>query len=590
MLKIIKIILASVLFSSLIIGCGGSSSNNTTQAPTDDPGEEPVDNADDPDRSPFLPPPITLSNQFADVTRDSGIQFQSGYIRPVSNRDIESIVKTGVAAGDYDNDGDVDFFIVRGDIGPNLLYRNEGNLEFVDVAKDAGVDLTKSSEENYRHSGPIFADMDGDGDLDLFIGGVDGDPSQLFENNGDGTFINVTSGSGIHLLSALNNLSATFGDYDLDGDLDLFISHWGTPRDYTNPGDTQHLWRNDTDAEGIKFTSVSLSAGIAPSILTFEDPLARQRTRDWTFTPSFARINDDLYPDLVIASDFNFSQVFINDQDGSFSNATNTNVIIDGNGMGSALGDYDNDGDLDWFVSSIMATADSSNTTPTPLSQIGNRLYRNTHGEFEDFSDFTLVQDGGWGWGSCFIDFNNDGKLDLYQTNGWPLLSEFGGFPTDTSRAFVQGQSAIFEDRAQDLGLHDTLQGRGVVCGDFDQDGDTDILQMHDGATLWRNDASSGDANWLSVSLQGKAPNTQAVGARIYVVTESGSAGTLTENSQMREIMVGNNFMSQNPTDQLFGLGEHDTVATLRIEWPDGEVTERHNLDANQMITIDSPQ
>ena len=105
----------------------------------------------------------------------------------------------------------------------------------------------------------MFADMDGDGDLDLYLGGLDGDPSLIFANNGDGSFSDVTVGSGIDTMTSEHNISAAFGDYDLDGDLDLFVAHWGTARDYSSPGDTEHLWRNDTDAGGSKFTSVSES-------------------------------------------------------------------------------------------------------------------------------------------------------------------------------------------------------------------------------------------------------------------------------------------------------------------------------------------
>ena len=147
----------------------------------------------------------------------------------------------GVAAGDYDNDGDIDLFVVRGNRGgSNLLYRNDGDNTFTDVAGAAGVALTNVTAA-FRHSGPMFADMDGDGDLDLFIGGVQGDPSFLFQNNGDGTFTDVTAGSGLDLIAAEQNISAAFGDYDLDGDLDMALAHWGTARSNANPGDCTPL-------------------------------------------------------------------------------------------------------------------------------------------------------------------------------------------------------------------------------------------------------------------------------------------------------------------------------------------------------------
>ena len=124
---------------------------------------------------------------------ETGIDFQHGYENPTANS-MPEMFAGGAAAGDYDNDGDIDLFIVRGDIGPNLLYSNRGDGSFIEVAENAGVAYTKSpaGSQNYRHSGPTFADLDGDADLDLFIGGIEGDPSKIYQNNGDGTFTDVS--------------------------------------------------------------------------------------------------------------------------------------------------------------------------------------------------------------------------------------------------------------------------------------------------------------------------------------------------------------------------------------------------------------
>ena len=528
------------------------------------------------------PPPARPQEQFSDVTASSGINYTNGLVNVLDPADLGLIASSGVASGDFDDDDDIDVFIVRGDIGPNLLYRNSGNLFFEEVAASAGLAYTRSATENYRHSGPMFADIDGDGDLDLFLGGLGGDPSLIFENNGNSTFSDVTAGSGIDTLTATDNISAAFGDYDLDGDLDLFVAHWGTQRDFLSPGDTQHLWRNDTDASGIKFQSVSESAGISPTILTLPDGLATQQLWDFTFAPTFARINDDLYPDILSVADFNYSQFFINNQDGTFSNATDTDVIIDGNGMGSAVADYDNDGDLDWFVTSIECHQDSD-CNGGLLSKIGNRLYANQDGAFVDKTNEAGVASGGWGWGACFIDFENDGDLDIYHTNGWPLTDDLNEFMLDVSRAFVADGLGRFEDKAEELGLADTEQGRGVVCADFDNDGDVDILQLHrsaaGAATLWRNDNDSN--NFLSVKLNGAMPNTQAAGARIKV-----TSGVTT---QMREISIGSNFVSQNPTVQTFGLGSATQADVVTIQWPDGLISILTDVQAGQFITADHP-
>jgi hypothetical protein len=510
--------------------------------------------------------------QFGDVTAASGINYVNGYVvLPPADSEYDRVAPAGAAAGDYDGDGDVDLFVVRGDVGPNLLYRNTGNLVFEDVAAQAGIAFTKSATENYRHAGPMFADMDGDGDLDLFLGGVEGDPSIIFSNNGDGTFTDVSAGSGIDTMGAQYTISAAFGDYDLDGDLDLFLAHWGTPRDFISPGDTENLWRNDSDASGIKFTSVSVSAGISPTIINLPDPLTVRDTADWSFAPAFARINDDLYPDILSVADFNHSAIFINNQDGTFTNATDVAVIIDSNGMGSAVGDYDNDGDLDWFVSSIKDTRE--------IRRIGNRLYRNNNGVFEDATLEAGVASGSWGWGSCFIDFENDADLDIYHTNGWP----FADWRADLSRAFLSNGAGQFEEKAAELGLDDTQEGRGIVCADFDNDGDIDIFQQHRdtelSATLWRNGTSGN--NYLKVKLNGLPPNTEASGARIYIT----AGGT----TQMREISIASNFVSQNPTVQTIGLGSAAQADELRIQWPDGLETLLPNVQAGQTIEIDHP-
>ncbi len=515
------------------------------------------------------------------MTDASGITFTIGFAEDMRNKEVPIVAPSGVAAGDYDGDGDVDLFIVRGDLGPNLLYQNQGGMRFVEVAAEAGVAHTRSGNRVWRHGSPALADLDGDGDLDLLVPGLDGDPTLVFANAGDGTFADRTPGSGLDTMRAEYTLSPAFGDYDLDGDLDLALGHWGTPRNFIGGvGDTETLWRNDSEGGRIRFTSVSEAAGIAPSVILNADPRISQRSFDPTFTPTFARIDDDPYPDLLMVSDFNFTQVFINNRDGTFRNVTDHEVIIDGNGMGSAVADYDGDGDLDWFVSSILAVGAD---VPTHLSRIGNRLYRNDDGVFVDATDTAGVADGGWGWGSCFMDFDNDGNLDIYHTNGWFEFDHFGGFTTDQSRAFLSNGAGGFAERSQSLGLNDAEQGRGVVCADFDSDGDLDILLLHgnpdNAATLYRNDTQG--SSFLGIRLLGQRPNSSAVGARILLTAQG--------REHMREVTLGSNFVSHNPTDQVFGLGEADQVERLRVLWPDGEKTELQAVAVNQYLDIEHP-
>ena len=556
--------------------------------------------ADDGEDSTTATVTITVSDTetevlFADATSGSGISFERGYTvppdsevnLPAQDADAREF-GGGVAAGDYDNDGLVDLFVVRGDVGPNLLYRNLGNNTFEDRAGQAGVAFTRSATENYKHSGPGFADMDGDGHIDLFIGNIEGDPAKIFRNNGDGTFSDVTEGSGLDTMNARYTLSSAFGDYDLDGDLDMFLAHWGTPRPKDSeanpwPYSTENLWRNDTENGFIRFTDVSLEAGIAETIID-DDPQGSfgGEGHDYTFSPSFARINDDRYPDIVVASDFRTSRYYTNNGDGTFTDATDREVIKDGNGMGSALGDYDGDGDLDWFVSSIWSEPKEDGEQDF---KYGNRLYRNDGGVWSDATEAAGVRDGGWGWGSCFADFDNDADLDIYHTNGWVAVErwEAYGYERDTSRLFLSDGAGVFAEVAQETGVADTERGHGVVCGDLDNDGDVDIFLMHrnenNAGTLWRNDTSL--HNYLKVKLNGLSPNTAAAGARI----------TLTANGQdqLREVIIGSNFTSQNPLVQVFGLGV-SSQAEVSVEWPDGETTAAATYSANQLVTIDHPE
>jgi enediyne biosynthesis protein E4 len=463
----------------------------------------------------------------------------------------------GGAGGDVDGDGDVDLFVLRGDLGPARLFVNQGDGTFVDQAPAAGLDIVGGIP-----NGAAFADLDGDGSLDLFVGGVSPDglsttPPRLFFNDGHGHFTERTAFSGV--TSIRDTWSAAFADYDRDGDLDIALGHWNK----VAPGGG-HLWRNRGDGH---FDDVDVPAGIAPAYAA----------TDKSFTPNFADIDSDGWPDLLMAGDFGTSKVFRNLKNGKFANVTPPS-ITDENGMGAAVGDYDNDGDLDWFVSSIWDPDGHQDGEFWGIT--GNRLYRNPgNGIFEDATTVAGVRQGYWGWGSCFADFDNDGDLDLFHVNGMPFIATAQEFFQDPSRLFVANGDGTFTERSVDLGVADKGQGRGVVCADFDRDGDLDLyVTNNNGPTrLFRNDGGNA-GHWLDVRLHGAAPNTWAVGARIYATT-----GSLT---QMRELSAGNNFLSSNPIEAHFGLGAAAAVDELRIVWPDGSEEIRHGVAANQRLVL----
>jgi hypothetical protein len=534
---------------------------------------------------------IPPQSPFVDVTAAANLAWRVGYTRPsFINRNtlayqVSLMTFGGAAAGDCDNDGDIDLFITYGNTGgpeggggPNRLYLNQlaeqGNgLLFEDRAEEAGVANTRPDGRNDRHSGPVFADMDGDGDLDLFLGGIYDDPNKIYENQGNCQFTDVSSNSpDLENMLAPHTKSAAFGDYDLDGDLDMFLTHRGTPDTLyklTGPRllETDHLWRNESDASGIRFVNASEETGISdlvwltrtyPGTLNF--PFSAQ-VFDFTFTPTFARINEDFWPDIAIAGDFGTTQVALNQGDGTFRSLENPILREAEFGMGSALGDIDNDGDLDWFISSVFGPGNEV------LAPQGNRLYINdgSAARFSDDSDRFGVADGAWGWAACFLDIDNDSDLDIYHTNGWP--EPFLGhqvWVNSPARAFVMNAAGTYTDEAEALGLAENTDGRGVVCADFDNDGDTDLLELTDAAPnsarLWENRSAAARRNFLRVKLEGLPPNTEAAGARIFAVFDG--------KVRMREIMIGSNYISQNPTVQIFGLDTATVVDELLIEWP----------------------
>lgn len=496
--------------------------------------------------------------QFTDVTQSAGFNYSHGYAISASGISLDrQIMVAGVAAGDYDNDGWVDLYVTRGTIGPNLLFRNRGDGTFEEVGAAAGVALTDK-----EGSGPVFADFDGDGWLDLFVGGIN-DTTQptLLRNMQNGTFEDVTATSGIGLI--INSFSGTFGDYDLDGDLDLYISHWTA-----NTQEGAYLWQNNGDGS---FIDVSASAGIPDELMA-------------DFSANFSDIDNDGWPDLLITADFGTSQVFHNNQDGTFSNIT-TDVISDENGMGSAIGDYDNDGDLDWFVSSIYDPNGPPGVIPgfpAGWNISGNRFYQNQgDGSFSDVTDETGVRFGYWGWGSCFADFNNDSYLDLFHVNGFSSIEMVTTqpFEEDASRLFISNKDGSFSERSIDLGLVDNDQGRGIVCFDYDRDGDVDIFIANNqqAPRLFRNDGGN-NRNYLHIKVGGELKNSKAIGARIYV-----TVGGIT---QMRELRAGSNYMSQNPVEAYFGLGLAQVVDQVRVVWPSGEEITLEDVAVNQLIVI----
>lgn len=553
-------ILSSAIISLMLVSCGGGSSSQAPAPVVNTPepvlrsgvavlvdSSAPQGNATHACHSPDS---ATSEISFTDISSQAGLNFSHS----MPNGDGILEMSGGVAAGDFDNDGWVDLYAVGGDGQSNLLLKNMADGTFSDTAEFAEVNLLAKS------SGPSFGDLNGDGLLDLFVGSVSGSAPKLYLNRGNDKFLDMTESSGLVLPG--NNFGATWGDYDKDDDLDLVITHWSSVSSDHYP----YFWRNNGDNT---FTDVSEEVGIKTVMQQFG-------SRDKSFTPTFADIDNDGWQDLLLVSDNHRTRIFKNNQDGTFLDITNRDIISDNAGMGSAVGDYDNDGDLDWFVSAITfkdGVKHFGSLTP------GNRLYQNQgDGTFIDKTDEAGVRDGYWGWASCFSDLNNDTHLDIFHVNGMQGDGIDIRFKDDPSRLFMSNGDGTFTESSLDVGINDRGMGRGLVCFDYDRDGDIDlyIANYNQAPKLLCNSGNTN--NFVNIKLQEKSTNSQALGARIYV--------TANGIEQMRELRAGNNYVSQNPVEAHFGLGQATRLDSVKIIWPDGQQSQLKDLDINQFITI----
>ncbi|GAB4108886.1 MAG: CRTAC1 family protein [Phycisphaeraceae bacterium] len=492
-------------------------------------------------------------------TQLPGTQTGVNHVQSVNQYADPRVMTGGAAAGDFDNDGWVDLFFTRID-GPDKLYKNLGNGTFQDVSASAGFTA------NLPTNGPAFGDIDNDGDLDLYVSAVvpqsaTSNRYYLYINNGDGTFTEdaVTRSADITTAVPTSAMSIAFGDYDRDGYLDAMTSDWEVLASQSS----SRLLRNQGAANPGHFTDVTAAAGLN----------VYPKAYSYRFSPRFTDLDRDGLPDIAIAADFITSQLFWNNGDGTFTDGTiPAGVGIDRSGMGSTIGDYDGDGDLDWYVTAIL------NGTYDPVNNpdFGNKLYRNEGNRvFSEQAYQANVIPQGWWWGTSWLDYDNDGDLDLMATNGWP-----GPFNTDPTTLFRNNGDGTFTDVTAAEGITDTAQGRGLLTLDFDNDGDLDTVVINYNAepVFYRNDSANGNA-YLRVNTIGTASNRDGIGAKLILDPDS----TITGDEQYREVDGGSNFLSQNEMTVHFGLGTHTgTIDNLTIQWPSGIVQQFFDLTPNQ--------
>lgn len=500
---------------------------------------------------------------FREVAKESGLDFVH-----TSGFDGESfwlpeIVSGGVGVFDYDADGWLDIYLVQSNElttgkasgGGNRLYRNQGNGSFTDVTSSTGV-----GDESYG-MGCACGDYDGDGDVDLYVTNVG--PNVLYRNNGDGTFTDVSQASGAN--DPGFGASAAFCDYDRDGDLDLFVVNYvawtksvenacygpqGVP-DYCQPNNYQ-LPAPDTlyrNNGDGTFTDVSKAAGLRAA---FGNGLGI----------ACGDFNEDLRMDFFVANDSNANQIWIQNEAGTFENESmlmGVGLNLHGDaeaGMGAAAIDIDHDGDLDLFMTHLRAES--------------NTLYRNDGTQFEDNSDvlgFTAASWNNTGFGLGFSDFDHDGNLDLYVANG--DVCRPGNAPSpdpymqpNQLLRFVPGKGfkEVLPRGSTTPELVHT--SRGAAFGDLDNDGDTDIVVSNrDGAPyLLRNEVGS-RGNWIKFRVKDRN-GREALYARVGLKLGDTSAWRTADRSY--------SYCSSSDPRVHFGLADASRVETVTVRWNDG--------------------
>ena len=502
---------------------------------------------------------------FRDITDEAGVGNPPS---PAEAQFSNAWLGYGAAWGDYDNDGDLDLYVAY--TGTNILYRNNGDGTFTDVAVEAGVDYHGNTY------GVVWGDYDNDGDLDLYLANYGnssklddcGEANVLYRNNGDGTFTDVTAEAGVG--DSGHSTGAAWGDYDNDGDLDLFVANLGILIHPFYKNETSRLYRNNGNGTFTDVTlELNLTVGVEGIFKTGRLPVRA----GCYFTPLWFDCDLDGDLDLFITTAyFSVSPLYLNDGP---PNYTFTEVTKEaglwrfGSGMGAAVGDYDNDGDLDLYVAGFEE----------------NRLWRNNgDGTFTDVAKETGVIGLEVGWGCAFFDFDNDGDLDLFVANGavdWKASTEVGRERWSRNRLYRNNGDGTFTDVTK-LAIGDHISNsKGLAVGDFDNDGDLDIyiVNVNDINVLLRNDiANFIGNNWIKVKLQGILSNKDGIGAIVGI-----TSGSLI---QIRQVLSESSYLSQNSLDVEFGLANHPVVDRIEVRWPSGIVQVLTNVEVNQTITI----
>jgi len=528
---------------------------------------------------------------FVDVAKEAGLTAPNVWGATDHKSYIIEAKGSGLAFFDYDNDGWLDIYLTNGTqldahwppgkAPTSHLYKNNRDGTFTDVTEKSGLARTG------WQTGVCVGDYDNDGNDDLFC--CFWGHNVLFHNNGDGTFTDVTRKAGLYDDEIRWGSGCTWLDYDRDGRLDLFVCHYikldpqKTP-DPAGPsvcqwkgipvmcgprgltGDTNCLYHNNGDGT---FTDVSARSGILK-------PGPR-----YSITPVSYDFDNDGWPDIYVAVDSEPSMLLRNNHDGTFTDI----AVLAGcaysengheqSGMGVGVGDYDCDG---WF--DIFKTNFADDTC--------NLYHNNGDGTFTDvtFSSGIGINNRYVAWGCEFVDYDNNGWPDIIQVNGhvYPEIDQHNISQTFKNPRLVYRNmgDGKFKDVSASMGpgIGEKFSSRGAAFGDYDNDGDIDvlILNLSDPPSLLRNDGGNSQ-NWIKIKLIGTQCNRTAIGARVRVTTG--------KHTQMNEVHSGSSVMSQSDFRLHFGLGDSQFADVIEVKWPTTQKLERFTqVKANQILTI----
>ncbi len=503
---------------------------------------------------------------------------------------------TGIAIGDYDGDGRPDLFVVTKTDGFRL-FRNLGGYKFEDVTDQAGV----RGERGTWNLGATFVDVNNDGRLDLYVCRFNA-PNLLYINQGDGTFKEMAHAYGLDVNDS--SVMASFGDYDRDGWLDAYIAT-NMLNISTHPsGQRGYLFHNNRDGT---FTNVTDQAGI--------------RGETQSHSATWWDYDNDGWPDLYVANDYGVpDKLYHNNRDGTFTDVIDAVLPHTSfSSMGADLGDVNNDGFIDFLVADMAGTthqmdqhtlADARGKTAEPAnnSTVAPKYHRNAlllntgTGRMMEAAILTGIAATDWTWAPLLADLDNDGRLDLFVTNGFirdpsaDLTERLNSAETSAERIRIMRESPVlaethlgfrnlgdlkFANVSAAWGLDQKGVGFGAASGDLSGDGNLDLVysNYNAGVTILRNDNDTGHR--VNVDLRGTVSNRFGVGATVKVESSLGV--------QVRQLTLAHGYMSSSEPMVHFGLGMDTVIRRMTVTWPSGHVQVFENLPVDRRFTVTEP-